>query len=90
MERAFQDEGVMIRVAGETIALSPPLIVTGAQIDQIVDKVGRRRLTLLFLREDIVGLAAERPLAGQRLVQHDADRVPVARLRNRQAGAVLG
>ena len=41
MERAFQDEGVMIRVAGETIALSPPLIVTGAQIDQIVDKVGR-------------------------------------------------
>ena len=41
MERAFQDEGVMIRVAGETIALSPPLIVTEAQIDQIIDKVGR-------------------------------------------------
>jgi beta-alanine--pyruvate transaminase len=41
MERAFQDEGVMIRTAGETIALSPPLIVTEAQIDQIVDKVGR-------------------------------------------------
>src|SRR5947207_12124274 len=36
MERAFQDEGVMIRVAGETIALSPPLVVTEAQIDQIV------------------------------------------------------
>jgi beta-alanine--pyruvate transaminase len=41
MERAFQDEGVMIRIAGETIALSPPLIVTEAQIDQIIDKVGR-------------------------------------------------
>jgi beta-alanine--pyruvate transaminase len=41
MERAFQDEGVMIRVAGETLALSPPLIVTEAQIDQIIDKVGR-------------------------------------------------
>ncbi len=41
MERAFRDEGVMIRVAGETIALSPPLIVTEAQIDEIVDKVGR-------------------------------------------------
>jgi beta-alanine--pyruvate transaminase len=41
MERAFQDEGVMIRAAGETIALSPPLIVTEAQIDEIVDKVGR-------------------------------------------------
>jgi beta-alanine--pyruvate transaminase len=31
----------MIRTAGETIALSPPLIVTEAQIDEIVDKVGR-------------------------------------------------
>src|SRR5437588_1522125 len=41
MERAFQDEGVMIRVAGETIALSPPLIVNEAQIDEIIDKVGR-------------------------------------------------
>jgi beta-alanine--pyruvate transaminase len=41
MERAFQDEGVMIRVAGESIALSPPLIVSEAQIDQIVDKVAR-------------------------------------------------
>jgi beta-alanine--pyruvate transaminase len=41
MERAFQDEGVMIRVAGETIALSPPLIVNEAQIDEIVGKVGR-------------------------------------------------
>jgi beta-alanine--pyruvate transaminase len=41
MERAFQDEGVMIRVAGETIALSPPLIVTETQIDQIIEKVGR-------------------------------------------------
>jgi beta-alanine--pyruvate transaminase len=41
MESAFQDEGIMIRVAGETIALSPPLIVTEAQIDEIVDKVGR-------------------------------------------------
>jgi beta-alanine--pyruvate transaminase len=41
MERAFQEEGVMVRVAGDTIALSPPLIVSEAQIDEIFDKVGR-------------------------------------------------
>jgi len=38
VERSLE---AMIRVAGETIALSPPLIVTEAQIDQIIDKVGR-------------------------------------------------
>jgi beta-alanine--pyruvate transaminase len=41
MERAFQEEGVMVRAAGESIALSPPLIATEAQIDEIFDKVGR-------------------------------------------------
>ena len=41
MERAFQEEGVMVRAAGETIALSPPLIVSETQIDEIFDKVGR-------------------------------------------------
>jgi beta-alanine--pyruvate transaminase len=40
MERAFHDQGVMIRTAGETIALSPPLIVSEGQIDEIFDKVG--------------------------------------------------
>ena len=28
MEHAFHEEGVMIRISGETIALSPPLIVS--------------------------------------------------------------
>jgi beta-alanine--pyruvate transaminase len=41
MERAFADEGVMIRVTGETIALSPPLIVSEAQIGEIFAKVAR-------------------------------------------------
>src|SRR5690242_8440626 len=41
MERAFQEQGVMVRAAGDTIALSPPLIVSEAQIDEIFDKVGR-------------------------------------------------
>ena len=36
--KAFQD-GVLIRVTGDTIALSPPLIVERPQIDRIVDCV---------------------------------------------------
>jgi beta-alanine--pyruvate transaminase len=41
MERGFHDTNVMIRVAGETLALSPPLIVSEAQIGEIFDKVGQ-------------------------------------------------
>jgi beta-alanine--pyruvate transaminase len=41
MERGFNDEGVMIRVTGDTLALSPPLIVSEPQIEEIFDKVAR-------------------------------------------------
>jgi beta-alanine--pyruvate transaminase len=41
MNRAFNDEGVMVRITGETLALTPPLIVSEAQIGEIFDKVGR-------------------------------------------------
>jgi beta-alanine--pyruvate transaminase len=41
MERAFYNEEVMIRVAGDTIELTPPLIVSEAEIGEIFDKVGR-------------------------------------------------
>jgi beta-alanine--pyruvate transaminase len=41
MNRAFYDEGVMVRITGETLALTPPLIVSEAQIGEIFDKVGR-------------------------------------------------
>ncbi len=41
MDRAFNDEGVMVRITGETLALTPPLIVSEAQIGEIFDKVGR-------------------------------------------------
>src|SRR6202035_2619550 len=41
MERGFHDEGVMIRTTGETLALTPPLIVSEAQIGEIFDKVAR-------------------------------------------------
>jgi beta-alanine--pyruvate transaminase len=41
MEHAFHQEDLLIRTTADTIALSPPLIVSEAQIDEIVDKVGR-------------------------------------------------
>jgi beta-alanine--pyruvate transaminase len=41
MECAFADEEVLIRIAGDTIALSPPLVVSEAQIGEIFDKVAR-------------------------------------------------
>jgi beta-alanine--pyruvate transaminase len=41
MEKAFGDEGLMIRVTGETIALSPPLIVSEQEIGEIFEKLGK-------------------------------------------------
>jgi beta-alanine--pyruvate transaminase len=41
MEKAFHDHGVMIRVTGDTIALSPPLIVSEDEIEEIFAKVGK-------------------------------------------------
>jgi beta-alanine--pyruvate transaminase len=37
-QRCF-DQGAFVRVTGDTIALSPPLIISKAQIDQLVDHV---------------------------------------------------
>ena len=37
--RAF-DGGLLVRVTGDTIALSPPLIISEQQIDEIVEKLG--------------------------------------------------
>jgi len=41
MERAFHDHGLMVRITGETLALSPPLIISEAQIGEIFDKLTR-------------------------------------------------
>ena len=41
MVRGFHDEGIVIRITGETLALTPPLIVSEAQIGEIFEKVGR-------------------------------------------------
>jgi beta-alanine--pyruvate transaminase len=35
MENAFHDIGMMIRITADTIALSPPLMITPAQITEI-------------------------------------------------------
>jgi beta-alanine--pyruvate transaminase len=41
MEKGFHEHGIMFRITGDTIALSPPLIITEDQIGEIFDKVGK-------------------------------------------------
>src|SRR6516164_5895697 len=41
MARAFHDESLLIRTTGDTIALTPPLIVSEQEIDEIFEKVAR-------------------------------------------------
>jgi beta-alanine--pyruvate transaminase len=38
--QACFDEGVLVRVTGDIIALSPPLIISPEQIDELVGKIG--------------------------------------------------
>lgn len=39
LENGFHEHGIMFRTAGDAIAMSPPLIVTEDQIDEIISKV---------------------------------------------------
>jgi len=41
MENAFHQTGIMIRNVADTVAVTPPLIVSEAEIDEIFDKLGR-------------------------------------------------
>lgn len=41
MDRAFREFGLMMRVTGDTIALSPPLVITDAELDVLADKLTR-------------------------------------------------
>tara|TARA_R110002110_G_scaffold70800_7_gene189551 strand:+ start:6398 stop:7723 length:1326 start_codon:yes stop_codon:yes gene_type:complete len=41
MRTAFHDENLMVRVSGDTIAFSPPLIAEEAHIDEIFETFGR-------------------------------------------------
>jgi beta-alanine--pyruvate transaminase len=39
MEKGFHDHGIMLRITGDTIALSPPLIIERDQISQMFEVV---------------------------------------------------
>lgn len=41
MERAFHDFDLLLRGVGDTLILTPPLIVSKAQIGEIVEKTAR-------------------------------------------------
>jgi beta-alanine--pyruvate transaminase len=41
MVSAFNDNDLMLRIAGDTLALTPPLIISEEQIGEVVDKVGK-------------------------------------------------
>ena len=41
MDRAFHEENLMLRSLGETLVLTPPLVISEAQIGEVFDKLGR-------------------------------------------------
>ena len=41
LNSAFHDNDLMLRIAGDTLALTPPLIITEDQIGEIVGKVAK-------------------------------------------------
>jgi beta-alanine--pyruvate transaminase len=41
LEKGFFDQDLMFRAVGDTLALSPPLIVSETQIDEMFDKLGK-------------------------------------------------
>jgi beta-alanine--pyruvate transaminase len=41
LNSAFHDNDLMLRIAGDTLALTPPLIVTEDQIGEIIDRIGK-------------------------------------------------
>jgi beta-alanine--pyruvate transaminase len=41
LNSAFHDNDLMLRVAGDTLALTPPLIVSEDQIGEIIEKVAK-------------------------------------------------
>jgi beta-alanine--pyruvate transaminase len=41
MEKAFHEQNLMVRITGDTLALTPPLIVSESQVGEIFEKVSR-------------------------------------------------
>jgi beta-alanine--pyruvate transaminase len=46
MDRAFREQDLMVRITGDTLALTPPLIISEAQIGELADKLARLLRTL--------------------------------------------
>jgi beta-alanine--pyruvate transaminase len=41
MNSAFHDNDLMLRVAGDSLVLTPPLIISEDQIGEVIDKVAK-------------------------------------------------
>jgi beta-alanine--pyruvate transaminase len=41
LNSAFHDNDLMLRVAGDTLALTPPLIISEDQIGEVIEKVAK-------------------------------------------------
>ena len=39
MDKGFREHGIMIRITADTLALTPPLIITDNEVDELLDKV---------------------------------------------------
>ena len=39
MERGFHEHGIVMRAVGDTLAVTPPLILTNAHVGEIADKL---------------------------------------------------
>ena len=77
LDHAFFEAGVMMRPAGDTIELTPPLIVSENDIGKIIDKVGAS-----------IKAAAESAAPGVRPASAEAPRDPLRKGAPR--GAILG
>jgi beta-alanine--pyruvate transaminase len=57
-----REKGILIRTTGDIIAMSPPLIISKTEINQLIGTLGR-----CFGRwTDLVGPVASRPRAGRK------------------------
>ena len=86
MERGFHDEGIMFRIVGDLIAVTPPLIVSESQIGEIFDKIGK---IIKALARTLAGASRPPPAAAaappSRIVHRC--RHPVHRQREAAAGS---
>jgi beta-alanine--pyruvate transaminase len=41
MEKGFHEEGILLRIAGDTLVVTPPLIISEDQIGEVFEKVGK-------------------------------------------------